>query len=75
MSSASNVGQNIRRLRNDLGLSPEGLAYKADVALRTVERTELGLTVPRRATLRAIAAALGVDAADLREPEPERQAA
>lgn len=51
-------GPAIRRAREKAGLSREGLAYKAGLALRTVERIEAGDVQPRRATLTVIEQAL-----------------
>ncbi len=48
----------ITRRREALGLSREGLAYKAGVALRTIERIEAGESEPRRATLTVMKQAL-----------------
>jgi transcriptional regulator with XRE-family HTH domain len=56
---------NVRRVREDRGLSREGLADKAGVSMRTLERIELGQTVPRRATIKVLADALGVAPEDL----------
>jgi XRE family transcriptional regulator, regulator of sulfur utilization len=52
-------------VREGLGLSREGLADRAGVSLRTIERIEGNKTTPRRATLKVLADALGVDPADL----------
>lgn len=55
----------VQAAREAQGLSREGLAFKAGVSLKTVERIESGQAVPRRATLAMVALALGVDPADL----------
>jgi ribosome-binding protein aMBF1 (putative translation factor) len=55
----------VRAAREAAGLSPEGLAYKAGLSLRTVERIEGGQVTPRRATIRVIADVLGVEADSL----------
>lgn len=47
-------GPGIREAREAIGLSQIGLAYKAGVDLRTVERIERGEVTPRRATLAVI---------------------
>jgi transcriptional regulator with XRE-family HTH domain len=52
-------------LRRQQGLSREGLAFKAGVSLRTIERIEAGDVVPRRATAHVLADALGVETSDL----------
>lgn len=58
MDRQSNAGEEIREAREAVGLSREGLAYKAGVALRTIERIESGEVSPRRATLVVIRQAL-----------------
>lgn len=55
----------IRVARDSQGLSREGLAFKADVSLKTIERIESGQVTPRRATLNGIARALGVEPEEL----------
>ena len=55
-------------------MAREEVAFKAGVSMRTIERLERGEVVPRRATLKVIADALGVDVADL-VPAPEEEAA
>jgi transcriptional regulator with XRE-family HTH domain len=61
----NNRQSNVRRVREDRGLSREGLADKAGVSMRTLERIEMGQTVPRRATIKVLADALGVEPEDL----------
>lgn len=60
MTSATpqHIGEGIRRRREQLGLSREGLAHFAGVSLRTIIRLEQGEHFPRRATQRVIEAAL-----------------
>lgn len=53
----------IRESREAVGLSRIGLAYKAGVDLRTIERIEAGDVQPRRATLAVIEAVLAEEAA------------
>lgn len=55
----------VRTAREALGLSREGLAYKAGVSVRTVERWETGQYMPRRATRKVVADVLGLDPLDL----------
>ena len=43
------------------GMSREELAFRAGVSLRAIERIEAGGVAPRRATLKVLADALGVD--------------
>lgn len=59
ISSSPLSGEQIRQSREAIGLSRIGLAYKAGVDLRTIERIEAGDVQPRRATLAVIEAALG----------------
>ena len=54
----------IKAKREDLGLSPEGLADRAQLSLRTVERIEAGDVTPHRSTLRVIELALNAFAAE-----------
>lgn len=60
MSEATlkNISQDLRPRREEAGLSREGLAYKAGISVKTVERLEAGKSVPRRATLAVINNAL-----------------
>lgn len=60
MTSARDIsiGKRIQARREALGLSREGLAYKAGIAHKTVERIEAGQSIPRRATLAVIEQAL-----------------
>lgn len=59
------LSERIRDERKAQGLSPEGLAFKAGVSLKTVERIETGaITEPRRATLKVIVDALGLEPTD-----------
>ncbi len=53
----------IQERRKALGLSPEGLADRAQIALRTLERIERGEVEPRRATLAMIEQALEAESA------------
>jgi ribosome-binding protein aMBF1 (putative translation factor) len=57
-ATKTDIGQRIRQEREALGLSREGLAYKAGVAAKTIERIEAGKVMPRRATLTVIETAL-----------------
>lgn len=57
MGGQSNA-ERIKAMREAIGLSRIGLAYKAGVALTTIERIERGDVEPRRATLAVIEQAL-----------------
>lgn len=60
----------VRAAREAQGLSPEGLAFKAHVTIRTVERIESGAVKnAHRLTRRAIADALGCSGSDLGWPD------
>jgi predicted transcriptional regulator len=50
--------ESIQQRREGLGLSREGLADRAQVTLRTIERIEAGEVTPQRSTLRVIDLAL-----------------
>lgn len=59
------LGQRIRRLRTQAGLTQLQLAELVGVARSTVTQWELGASVPRAQRLGAIAAALGVGESEL----------
>lgn len=62
------TGKKLRKRRERLGLSIEGLAYKAGISYKTIERLEAGGVQPRKATIAVIEAAFA-------EVEAERAAA
>jgi predicted transcriptional regulator len=57
-SSVNPSGAELRKSREAVGLSRIGLAYKAEVDLRTIERIEADEVTPRRSTLVVIEGAL-----------------
>jgi transcriptional regulator with XRE-family HTH domain len=59
------IGTAIRQLREKRGLTQEVLASKAGTTLSTLSVLERGLANPTWATVRDIAAALGVSIAEL----------
>ena len=59
------IGEEIQREREALGLSRIGLAYKAGVDLGTVRRIEQGEVTPRPATLTVIRMALAAEAEEV----------
>jgi transcriptional regulator with XRE-family HTH domain len=59
------LGAAIRVLRQNAGLTQEGLAHAAGLTFGTVARTELAQATPRWASVRAIVEALGVSWAEL----------
>ena len=63
-STPTHPGAQIKERRTALGLSHEGLAYKAGVSARTIARLESEENIPRRATLRVIEAALEAEAVE-----------
>jgi predicted transcriptional regulator len=67
-SASPHPSSAIRDARERLGLSREGLAFKAGVSLRSIERIESGETEPRRSTLAVIESALKKAAADSEQP-------
>ena len=54
------TSEQIRTLRKNKGLSQEALAEMAGINLRTLQRIEAGVTIPRGETLRLLAQALEV---------------
>jgi len=53
------LSENIKRYRNKLGLTQEGLARKADISYNTVIKLETnGIRDPRMQTLKKLAGAL-----------------
>ncbi|MBR7828431.1 helix-turn-helix domain-containing protein [Actinospica sp. MGRD01-02] len=65
--SAGQDGAWLRRLRTSAGLTQAQLAAQAAVGVRTVRDLERGGVRPRAASLRRLAAALGIDADQLDE--------
>jgi transcriptional regulator with XRE-family HTH domain len=57
--------QTVMALRQEQGLTQVDLAYLAGLSVGTISRIESGKARPHRATLRALAAALGCRARDL----------
>ncbi len=64
-SVLESVGANVRRERVRLGLTQEGLAERADVDLRFLQRVEQGRTNLSVRTLCALAGALAVNPGSL----------
>jgi transcriptional regulator with XRE-family HTH domain len=64
----------IRHARRRLGLSQEELAEASGVSAATIVQVELGNRRPQGRTLRKLAAALGVEVADLLEEEASPKA-
>lgn len=63
---ASNLSNNIRRLRQKKGISQDRLSKEADLALNTVVKMETEVNPnPTTETLQKIAKALGVTVGDL----------
>ncbi len=62
----SNIGVNIRKLRNKLGFSQDTLSKKADLAFHTIAKIESGNTSnPTIFTVKKIADVFGVSLDDL----------
>lgn len=66
-------GENLRGARIAAGLTQEALAQRLGVVKQTIGNYERGEREPDLATLRAIAAALGVTPADLLDDSPATQ--
>jgi len=63
---ANSVSKNIRRIRQEKGMSQDRLSKKADLALNTIVKVETGENPnPTVETLKKIAKALGVTVGDL----------
>ena len=59
----------LRAAREAAGMSPEELAFRAGVSLRTIERIEREGVSPRRATVTVLAMALGIDPHEIQAQE------
>lgn len=64
MGTSTNLGERVRRIRTEQGISREKLAAKAGIVSQTVLRMENG-DDPRLSTVRAVADALGVPVGEL----------
>lgn len=60
-----NIGQKIRKLRKDAGISQEELAFRLDVSRQTVTRWERGQMIPDTERVAALAKYFGVTADEL----------
>ena len=65
------VGENVRRLRLDRGVTQEELAVKSGFGQNYISDLERGRRNPTVVTLWEIAEALGVTPVDLLEPDAE----
>lgn len=65
MRLAQTFGENVRRLRNERGLSQEALALAVDLAPTYVGQIERGQRNPTLDVVEQIAEALGADPLDL----------
>jgi transcriptional regulator with XRE-family HTH domain len=66
MTSGKTISENIKRLRNKLGLTQDDLAKKADIKYTTLMKIESGtVNKPSVQTMAKIAKALGVSIEDL----------
>lgn len=62
----NSISKNIRRIRQQKGISQDRLSKKADLALNTIVKVETGENPnPTVETLKKIAKALGVSISDL----------
>jgi transcriptional regulator with XRE-family HTH domain len=59
------LGKAVRQLRKERGLKQEALAYEAGITIGTVSLLERGVSNPTWATVKAIAAKLGVSMAEM----------
>ena len=66
MTSGKTISENIKRLRNKLGLTQDDLAKKADIKYTTLMKVESGtVNKPSVQTMAKIAKVLGVSIEDL----------
>ncbi len=65
-------GMNVKELRNNMGLTQDQLAEKADIATRTLGKIERGDIFVSAATLVSLSRALKVDVKELFEFNQER---
>ena len=63
------IAENLRRFRVERFLSQRELARQAGLHAITLVRLEAGTTAPSTRTVRALAAALGVEPRELTSPE------
>ena len=71
---AAHLADNLRRLRAERGLIAAELCARSGVARATLSQLEAGRGNPRMETLRDLAAALGVEPAELLAPPAESSA-
>src|SRR5690606_11970214 len=65
ITAPSPIPHNLRRLRQQAGMTQAAVAEAADVADATISRIERGRFLPSQALLERLAQAIGVTAADL----------
>lgn len=58
--AGSGIGVNLRKARENSGMSQEDLAVKAELVTQTVSNIENGRSIPRQDTLSKLAETLGV---------------
>ncbi len=68
------VGRNLKRFRQELGLSQEEFAFKAGLHRTYISGVERGVRNPTILVLEEIALALGVPSAKLLEDVPRKRA-
>ncbi|RPH47481.1 MAG: XRE family transcriptional regulator [Desulfobacteraceae bacterium] len=62
------IGETIRKLREEMGMTQQQLAHKSGVSIPTLSRAENGEYIPRHNNLAKIADALGCDISDIASP-------
>ena len=68
MSAKNVIGTNVMRLRTSKGISQKALAERAQLSRLGLAKIERGQTLPRAATMRVLARALGVSTIELATP-------
>ena len=71
MDNSNVIGTNVARLRAAKKVSPKALAERAELSRVALGKIEKGEALPRTATIRALASALGVSTLDLATPVRE----
>jgi transcriptional regulator with XRE-family HTH domain len=74
MDVRKRVGLNLKRFRQELGLSQEAFAFKAGLHRTYISGIERGVRNPTVLVLEEIALALGVPSARLLEEAPRKRA-
>lgn len=72
MDIRKQVGENVKRIRKDLGWSQEDLAWESDLHRTYISGVERGIRNPTVMVLQRMADALGVDPVELLHSTKQR---